>query len=364
MEYNELSRNENDTRKQIDALVIGAFGTVELPIWDKGSIEIKRISEIHKIAQTIRQLRYAPKITINGSSVTAQFIAGFVGQEPRYVESLYIRVSKYSSHPQINSLFKDLDPHSGAEHDTHFLNIVDDFEFKKNDRAFLRTDEIIDAVSSKKSPIKSNFDSLTGLAVECLCIERLPDIFSNEVDLFCSKISNIAKEPELSNRLIAIWFLAESFRYPPMLFYSLIILHCYMNGYINRKELDEGFHPSLEKGSQQTQFSCYAKGSGFGSYSIKPTRSSKEMQNLYQEMQGFYASTRNILRTFYKKIEENLKKKCKCNGFKDFTEDELKANAERIFNLHIRYYLSLCGVEPDELEKFKWINESACMALV
>jgi hypothetical protein len=356
MSYNDLSMS-----KEIDKCIIDMFGRVQVPTEDQ-VIEIKQISDIPGIAQRIRKLRYGPKLRINGSFITTQFRAGFHGaNDPQYVESLFIMMGK-SSYPDMYGFFKE-EKEEFASID-NLLAIIGKSEFKKT-VPFLDTNEMIDRMIEGMSayklatttPVKinrasfstNNADPFTIIAAQCLSnvglsvkdahrgMTPFSEKVKGEVDLFCSEMLKIAL-PELSNRLLAIWFLAESFRYPPMLFYSIVILHCYVNGYITIEELKNGFHPSHKEGSQQIQFFCYAEESG---YSVGQLNAKKT------DMQDFHKSNFAILERLHKKITEQLKAK-------NYAGDELTVRAEKMFNLHIRFYLRLCGVDVEELSKLQW----------
>ena len=348
-----IQGQEAKYEEAVESCFIDTFGEVKIP--NEEVIEIRKISEIPGIAKKIRAHRYGPQLKINGpDKITTQFRAGYHGDPSRYVESLFINFGTNHSYDGMYSLFNPKNEKKSPDSLATLIKQIDLDKLGKN-AIFLNTDCMVEALSQPTIKVSRelfqitkpgklgrdvftpyfSMNNLHKAAAKPVRQARPSTKIQGDVKGFSDQLLRVA-QPTLSDRLLAIWFLAESFRYPPMLFYSLLILHCYMNGYISLDDLKNGFHPQ-KKGSQQIQFFCYAAGSG---YSLEALRAGSAKD----DMSEFREANLNILKVLYAKIEEEVGKK--------FGID-LEQRARGVFKLHVQYYLKLCGMDVERIIQFK-----------
>lgn len=321
---------------EIDKLIIDQFGDFDTP--SDQQVEISQIRQIPELIKKIKLSKFGPKINILGNIITSEFKAGFYYTNPLYCEQLFL-IFKKSSHEDIENLFKNLERNvldqniakanslleRKKEYQDAAINIIETSNNKlinnchKND-----IDELTNYLNRENS--NSNYASLYIKAqedeeeVDSFIINELAELFEEKG----SKLLNQKTLKLLKVRLIAVWLIAESFRYPPMLFYSLILLHLYQNGYTKANEMGS-LHPAYPKGSHKTLTIYYKESTGVTVFEASP-----QMQQNLNELRK---KNFNILKTLYEGIENNLK----CDPV------EKKKYTSIFFKSYINYYLKLCG---------------------
>ena len=279
-----------ETSFSIDECMMSAFEKISTPL--NGILSINNISEIKDVVTTIRQTRIGPTIKIASTSedqfLTTQFRASFYDKGTKYLEQLYIDVRSYSTYRVMFRLLNEnLFKLKNKENEILSINGIKDtlqeqlFAFDKmmseyEKRVEEKAKDYVYLNSIAESRMKE-LDLVMRESVrdECkLTFEKYISDFlqakqflKNEVkDFISNKIESIEKKDlkkvqTLNNRIIAIWFLAECFRYPPMLFYSLITLHNCLNGYITSKDIEKRIY-EIENNEESDNPIVAASGKG------------------------------------------------------------------------------------------------------
>ncbi|MCB1116753.1 MAG: hypothetical protein KDK71_09815, partial [Chlamydiia bacterium] len=160
----------------------------------------------------------------------------------------------------------------------------------------------------------------------------------------------------IGSRILTIWFIAEAFRYPPMMFYSMLLLHLFVNNELTEEELNEALHPS-EGSTEKAQFYCY----------VRETENFKECtcphnQKYIRSNESRYGETIDEMEArktwLLQKLQKSIRKNIDKYGH---PEEECVALSATVFKALISKYLTICigektledhPVDLDELLKF------------
>ncbi|MFI5343805.1 MAG: hypothetical protein ACHQUC_06245, partial [Chlamydiales bacterium] len=178
--------------------------------------------------------------------------------------------------------------------------------------------------------------------IDYLISDDLSDLLRSKARQDCIKIQGIQKG------LFAVWLVAETFRYPPMLFYGLLILHLFDNGYINAKQIKE-IHFGFQENSHRkfgnsckllktaNQGECVLQGSS-------TTEKNNENENDFRELQQ---ANFNILKLFHKGLYNRI----------DSTNPILKIKYASCFlRFYLNYYMKLSGFISSHLQFTELFN--------
>lgn len=226
--------------EQVDRDLSSKFNPISFV--EKIEEKIKYINEIPELVNRIRELRCGPIIAVGNEAFSSQFIASFPENGKRYSEQIFIKTSR-STYDHMMSELKLLIDNRSSKRPPFICS------------SKLRMKEIKESVrqlDTEFQPIYEKLFKKIGTEDEKDAIIEINKIIENleEKELILikdevKKLSTVITDKEslnienLSARIIAIWFLAESYCYPPMLFYSLITLHNVLNGYYSKEEIEK-----------------------------------------------------------------------------------------------------------------------------
>ena len=370
------TENSIDSSFDIDEYLMSAFSKIEMP--SISILPLNNISEINGVVNKIRQLRVGPIIKIgdkqNEQFHSTQFKAYFCEEGTRYAEQLYINVTKCSSYKDMfallnATLFNNLYREKGAievnkineaiqNQLSYFDRILQDYkeEIKadteaSNERLFLpfkrveiehiNIEELATSIKAK-CLLELNIYETKLLEAKEILSDQINNLLKNELEeIDETKLEDVKI---LKNRIVMIWFLAECFRYPPMLFYSLLTLHNCLNGYITFKDIEKRIqeitneekdsvnHISVasSKGAQRLLCLSFQKFSGKNLNSIEQS-----------ELDYFNRGKMKILQILY----NNLKMNYKTKNF----EQEINETSINLFKTCLNHYSKLCGINDKEI---------------
>ena len=332
--------------------------------------KITTIREIGGLVDDIRELRYGPTLQIGDDYVTTEFKSSCFEQGVRYSEQLYINVRGCSSYKEMFTGLSNLI--DARESDSSGVIRMDEVERELQNKRV----DIIKRFDKYKEEYKKNHISavaehlrvkardMSDKASGATCVipwaqikASLWEVFAKEAFgkrsiLIENEISNIleirgslldaecqkSKRPKgsnedkdkLKNRIVSIWLVAECFRYPPMLFYSLITLHNLLNGYISIKEVEDRLksieaHPAAADGAQRTLLLCFESQDN----NAIPTTNKEREKIIDFETKKF-----ECLKTMYLNICKKNELDCGAEVSKSLT---------KYFNRCVKYYLHLCN---------------------
>lgn len=344
--------------REIDSEIfegIRGFSTPSTP-----EIYIETVSQIPGLINKIRELKYGPKIKIRHHhryrdegndpiEITTEFISGFYGKYPySYLEQLYFIFQK-SSHEHLADFFVELKRELDKFGKRNKLNAPPMNDMLQTLHTMSRLHGEINSVSFNaakenemvKNNIMSNLEHVVQNS-ELYLRDYQPDfLVSNDLSNLFASFRQPAHKiiDQLNYRLISVWLIAEAFRYPPMLFYSLLLLHLLENGYINADEVAQ-LHPAFNKKSH-AMLGCSTRQMTDGNVLSTTVKNQKHLKLLQEKnlliLEKFYCGIRHRLDLTYGKN-------------KTYTTSKSKITA-RFFKFYINYYLKLCGTsKPMSME--------------
>lgn len=316
---------------EIDTRLTKHCGELKIPQLDV--VQIRRISDIPLRIKEIRSSRCGPKLEFGNKSVTMEFRSGFYADKGRYAEQLYILFGKDNTHKRIADLFDHLDLKKfkrderiekiGIE-----LKVYDDF-VQENVKVF---NQILEWVESSGADMRTNLKKAQEIAngvvkEQAKALHGLHALVQGDIrSLIDSKDHLKLEEEVLKERLIGVWFIAETFRYPPMLFYSLILIHLFINQVIDTNKIRE-LHPAYEKGSQRTLVFSFSQESSC-ELNVEKFDQAEEKKLNQKKIE--------ILKLLFEDVNKHLKSTY-------FAGDYSKV----IFKSYCVHYLELCGITAD-----------------
>ncbi len=361
---------------EIDQCIIDTFGKIKLP--ENAPKTILRISDLPNITNEIRKSKYGPKLKIlrERDEVTTEFKAGFYGKEARYVEQLFIYFGHAASHKKISELFDHLDRKKleGLRVDNTKLReeIIKLVNYLNNEREkiydnmrklFLTNKELLKIITEAGAQNYYEKAESMGVLNEDIMNaidsyhqeEYLSDTITEEIheglkqinEVIENDVAHLLKPMELSTenelllkeRIIGVWLIAESFRYPPILFYALIILHLYINEYITPEDIKNGIFPAHHQGSQKVLFACFSK----ASENKNSEESEKGIESISdKDFQELEERKLYILQKLYEGIS---------NVFEPviMSEFDLQQCSDLVFKEYVNHYMQLCGVKEVQI---------------
>lgn len=354
---------------------ISRFGYAAIPPTQE--LNIEKFSDIPDLIKKVRALKYGPKITIAGGdidAVTTKYMAGYSGRPPYgYSEAIFMEFgNKIPSHQKIREemiQLKNLKPHDSlictlqervidkccARSVTQSENLVEYYvgsllkEVKVTELTckVRAGEEVQRKVLQKIADSYLNYyEKTTDMEIVKDCIRSLVQAEGNECEL----------KKVIGSRILTIWFIAEAFRYPPMMFYSMLLLHLFVNNELTEEELNEALHPS-EGSTEKAQFYCY----------VRETENFKECtcphnQKYIRSNESRYGETIDEMEArktwLLQKLQKSIRKNIDKYGH---PEEECVALSATVFKALISKYLTICigektledhPVDLDELLKF------------
>ncbi|MBX9744378.1 MAG: hypothetical protein K2X08_04110 [Chlamydiales bacterium] len=348
----------------LDKCIVSRFGEATLP--PLKTLEIDRFSKIPDLIKDLRALKYGPKLKFVNTSineVTTKYQAGYSGTDSRkygYAESIMMEYgSKMMSHASIRKQLLNI-KNSGSVA-TLFSKISD--IVKKIDKDVSNFDQfeekLLQDIVNEVAPATQKIPGMSIEKREQLLFKILHQFGPtfNNWDSYLGEVLNDKFEhlfkdcdpiinSDVTSRILTIWFIAESFRYPPMMLYSFLLLHLFVNDHLSGEEFEEVLHPSEIEESEKAQFYCYLRETEILRTEAKFPRSSKGSIHI----QDYLNSTKSRYEETIKSIENKkfeLLKKVRDGIYANF--QKLKYTPEKslrfsnlVFKACIKRYLIIC----------------------
>lgn len=264
--------------EEIDKCIVHHFGAPEIPVEEE--ITIKKISDIASCVQKLRKLKYGPRLTVgsaNPKKYTIQYQAGF-NKENQYAESMYIFHGGDGSYQKIEFDLATLKREINSNPIASIIPLISECikKLKNHEIHSLFVNKFKEVFEQYSKVNTSDWSEKDLNILAYKMYEKLvPNIKNWEVFIgseLSEEFENIIKEEQTLSmkidRIFTIWFLAESFRYPPMLLYSILLLHLYVNGVREASDIKDALpnmeetsglkHPSDCK-SEKAEYYCYLR---------------------------------------------------------------------------------------------------------
>ncbi len=373
--------------QEIDKCLVFRFGEVEVPRDEE--ITLNKFSEIPDLVKNLRRLKHGPKLKLGDGKidvVTTKYQAGYSGPDARsygYAESVMMEYgSRMMSHTAIREELQKLKLSSSSN--PLFSTISD--AVKLVDRNLSKREEAEQAVLSnfeaRVASVIRHFPNLSEEKRNALAFKMLNNYVPSldQFDAYFGAIVNNKLEslfedhdpvikPDVTSRILTIWFIAESFRYPPMMLYSMLLLHLYVNNNLTVDELDKALHPSEIDGSEKAQFYCYLRETELLKNENKfpqNSGSSQKNQRYLNSRKGNYEKTIQDIESqkliLVKKVRDSIYRNFEKLGYPP-AKALLCANL--VFRNCIRRYMIICvGEEAYEQSQPDLVALTASLGLV
>lgn len=340
----------------LDECFVGRFGSVSVPKVQK--LDIKNFSDIPDLIQNLRNLKYGPKIKIGKDSiVTTKYMAGYSGTRSsdsyQYSESIFIACgNKVASHEAIREKMNELKENSlsaGSLFRKLQKNAIEECEASlegSNRSVREKKKDFVDNLRGSNPKGSAFMAKYMCRSMTSLCRSATGEILDNRIDNFLEIGENECDiEKVLGSRILPIWFIAEAFRHPTMMFYSMLLLHLFVNGQLTQEELDQELHPS-EGRTEAALFCSYL----IDSENIKDSSCPNNESYIAARAEGYdkvfeeiERKKRRILEKLRIGIYNNLKKL-------RYPEEKCYIYSKIAFKMCVKKYLEIC-IGKDRFEK-------------
>ncbi len=308
----------------------------------KGVHKITELSQIPKLIDFIREHKYGPLLQIGADTdcVPTEFKAKFNKGTLRYAEQLVILGSNYADYQTIFDLIDQLKIGKAVADLTQTeknVNQLLEFTKKMRQEEYDQLDELVSGTNLMFQDQREKARAFAEIEREVHASRmRQAGILQNSLDqLYQSVLPDVSNRNQrgLMHKIVVIWFLAEGFRYPLMLLYSMIAFHNIVNGYAMTAEgKTHREHYSKHVGSQAVQLMSFER-----YFDPQTERLTVEEE---KEMKVLNESFFNVLKIMYDGIC-NHPSQVQINEI-DYLEHRY---AVRCFKDCFRHYIALSGAE-------------------
>jgi hypothetical protein len=308
----------------------------------KGVHKITELSQIPKLIDYIREHKYGPLLQIgsDSESIPTEFKAKFNKGTMRYAEQLVVLGRNYADYETIFDLIDSLKiGRAVADLTQAEKRAAELIEFTKKIRKeeYAQLDELISGTNLLFQDKREKDQAFNEIEREVNASRvRQSWILQGSLEqLYASVLPDAHHRDQrgLMNKIVVIWFLAEGFRYPLMLLYSMIVFHNIVNGYGMTKDGKvHREHYSKQAGSQAVQLMSFERYFD----STTDALSQQEKQEMKELDESFFQALKMMYDGMCRHwVQVELKEL-------DLIEHQ---SAVSCFKECFRQYISLCGVE-------------------
>lgn len=354
---------------EVDKCLVSRFGRAILPPLNE--IRINKFSEIPDLVKNLRAMKFGPKLRLSNGDidiVTTKYQAGYSGQDAEaygYGESIFMLYgSRLMTHEAIrdellkmkrirsnSSLFSKI-----QEYLQKINSQIASFEALEEEM----NEDLVRGAISVTRHLSNDEQKLFIYKVSDQCVPTLKTWMSYFEELIADKFDDLFKKndpsitSDVTSRILTIWFIAESFRYPPMMLYSMLLLHLYVNDHIDERDFRAAFHPSEIKGSEKAQFYCYLreteflkKGGVFSHSKEESDGNNNYLDTAKRENATKIQKIEKMKLAILTRVRDGIYSNFKSLNYSD---EKSLTYANRVFRVCIRRYLAIC-IGKEALQK-------------